>query len=152
MPEEGFEYPLHEARVQTDRIQLGIDPGDLLCGLVYAADTESPSVVRATVTAGNLSYGCLPNLGFTYSSGSCALNEADGTSVPVDCGKLTLCTIEMACTCTSTACDGVSVPQGTLVNQYPVQIDGALDSTGSTLTGTLALPNSTRVTVVLQKQ
>ena len=148
---EGFMYPLHAARVQTDRIQLGVDPADLWVTWC-ALQTPVPMSDQTAADGGALSYGCLPNLGFSEMANVCALTEPDGTSVPVDCGKLTLCRVVMACACTAAACNSASVPDGTPVNQYQVEIDGALDATGSTLTGTLQLSSSTRLTVILQKQ
>jgi hypothetical protein len=72
---------------------------------------------------------------------------------PVDCGKFGLC-MHNVCACMATSCAASSpdVPAGTLPSGYPVELDAALDSTGKTLTGTLALSTDLRVTVVLTKQ
>ena len=145
IPVEEFLYPLHAARVETNRIQLGIDPADL-----WAAWCALQTPVPETPDA--LSYNCEPNLPFGEMAGSCALMEPDGTSVPVDCGKLALCRMAEECTCTASACAAGTVPNGTPPDQYPDELDGALDATGSTLTGTLMLGAGTRLTVVLQKQ
>jgi hypothetical protein len=57
------------------------------------------------------------------------------------------------CACTATSCSVVpTVAAGAIPSGYPVELDAALDSTGKTLTGTLALSTDLRVTVVLQKQ
>jgi hypothetical protein len=37
------------------------------------------------------------------------------------------------------------------LNQYPVQLDGELDASGDTFTGTLVL-QGTRITVILKRQ
>jgi hypothetical protein len=148
---EGFLYPVHAARVQTDRIQLGVVPTDLWttwCGL------QTPVVAFGSNNdGGDVSYGCVANLPSSISGigGTCSQLEPDGTNVAIDCGKLSLCQFGMACTCTAAACASVSVPATTPVDQYSVEIDGALDSTGTTLTGTLNL-DGTRITVVLTKQ
>jgi hypothetical protein len=57
--------------------------------------------------------------------------------------------LEMLCTCTADGCSTAPMPSGTPATQYPAMIDGALDATGSMLTGTM-LPG--RATVLLQKQ
>ena len=145
---EGFLYPLHAAQVQTDRIQLGIVPDDLWatwCAL------QTPVPWATGDDGGATSYGCVANLGGSISGGACAQLEPDGTSVPIDCVKLSLCQFGMVCTCTATACASVSAPATTPIDQYSVEIDGALDSTGTTLTGTLNL-DGTRITVHLTKQ
>jgi len=145
---EGFLYPLHAAQVLTDRIQLGIVPDDLWttwCALQPPVPTTSGGD-----DGGAVSYGCLANLGSSWNNGVCAQLEPDGTQVPVDCGKLSLCGLGSVCSCTATACTSIPEPTTLPVNQYPVELDGALDSTGTTLTGTLNF--GTRVTVVLTKQ
>jgi hypothetical protein len=147
---EGFLYPLHAAQVQTDRIQLGIVPSDLWA--TWCALEPPVPVTSGGDDGGASAYGCVANLG-GYSAGvygPCAQIEPDGTYVPIDCGKLSLCQFGTVCSCTASACASTSVPATTPVNQYPVELDGALDATGTTLTGTLNL--GTRITVVLQKQ
>lgn len=142
----GFSYPLHAAQVQTDRIQLGIAIADLWstwCAL------QTPVPITGSTDG---AYGCVDNLAGSMSGGTCVQIEPDGTNVPIDCGKESLCQTGMVCTCTATACVSETEPAGTPVNQYPSEIDGALDSTGSTLTATMTLPNGPRVTVVLTKQ
>jgi hypothetical protein len=152
----GVLYPLYAAQVQTDRIQVGINPADLdaaWCPLqtpyAWTANTGSrlPDAAAPTTI-----YNCLPDDGFTFGPpNDCALNQSDGTSTPVDCDKLMLCIRAPVCDCTASGCTARSEPAGTLVNEYPVELDGALDDTGKTLTATLNLAG-TRITVVLTKQ
>jgi hypothetical protein len=139
---QGVLYPIHAATVETNRIKLGIDPKDIYadwCPL----QTPYPG-------PGNEIYTCLPLNGAMSTPGQgCTVLEPDGTTQPVDCAKLELCFPETACTCTATACVASTVPAGSTVGQYPVELDGALDATGTTMTGTLTVG---RVTVHLTKQ
>ncbi len=101
-------------------------------------------------------YSCAWTLGgdFFLNDGSipqtCVSNLASA-HVPVDCGKLALC-LDNVCACTASSCTSEpAIPDGSTPAQYPVELDAALDATGTTLTGTLNLAG-TRVTVVLTKQ
>ena len=105
-------------------------------------------------------YRCLPSLGGGVSGEGTAevcsiqIDSTDGSVSfqSVDCGKEGLCARNV-CACTETLCTASPVvPAGTLPSGYPVELDAALDSTGKTLTGTLALSTDLRVTVVLTKQ
>lgn len=168
---EGFLYPIHAPDVQQSRIQIGINPADLWadwCALQTSVpyyettivnDAGVSNVVSGQSDAGTVTvlYGCAPNLPamgqFSPTGGetNCALDEPDGGSVPIDCGKLFLCNMVGTCICNATSCAIPPLPAGTTAAKYPIELDGALDSTGATLTGTLNL-GATRVTVVLQKQ
>jgi len=154
---EGFLYPTYAAQVQADRVQVGIDPGDLeatWCTLQTPIASTSTSVSRLPDAGGTTTtiYNCLPNLGFTFGPPSnCSVVVPGGQSDPVDCDKLYLCDQAFVCDCTASACTTRNVATGTPANQYPVELDAALDATGTTLTGTLNLAG-TRVTVVLTKQ
>jgi hypothetical protein len=170
-PREDFIYPIHAANVQAARIQLGINPGDLYaawCALQtpipsYETTTVDDAGVSNTVSgasdAGTVStfYNCAPNLGqmehLDPATGQpiCELTEPDGSGVPIDCGKYFLCTMGFACTCTATGCTSAPVPADATAAQYGIELDGALDTTGKILTGTLAL-NGQRITVHLTKQ
>jgi hypothetical protein len=78
--------------------------------------------------------------------------QENGQQVAVDCGKMNLC-ISMVCACSAAGCDSApAVATGSAPSQYPVELDAALSSDGTTLTGTLALATDLRVTVVLTKQ
>ena len=64
---------------------------------------------------------------------------------------VSLCVLEMMCTCTASACSAALIPAGSPLDQYEMRIDAALDETGSKLTGTLLLWGE-RVNIVLEKQ
>ncbi len=172
---EGFLYPIYATQVQADRIQLGANPGDLFgawCalqtpipfyettitgvfldgGVVQTNDGGSPIGVPGIVDGGVVStfYSCLPNEPSMSGPSGCAQMNPDGTTTPVDCGKLTLCQLSQTCECTATSCTSYPVAASTPVGSYPVELDGALDATGTMLTGTLNV--GTRVTVHLIKQ
>lgn len=149
----GFAYPIHAANVQSDRIRLGIDFNDFYAP--WCALQTSQPARNAPVETG---YYCGPALGSDLNrldkpspdATTCTLYEVDGTAHAGNCDWLTLCTIGPACTCTSTACTGATVPAGAPVAEYPAEIDGQLDSTGSTLTGTLG--HAGGITIVLHRQ
>jgi hypothetical protein len=171
---EGFLYPVYNAQVQTDRIQVGIKPNDIFstwCGLqtsyyVLTGYTGSglPGVGGSpggssgeTPTYG---YNCIPGSGGSSSTNggvtTCEVqnNSADGgySNTPVDCNKFWLCTYQV-CTCSAGGCaSSPVVDAGSAPSAYPVELDGALDNNGQTLTGTLLLSQSLRITVVLQRQ
>jgi hypothetical protein len=172
----GFLYPIYATQVQADRIQLGANPADLFgawCALqtpipfyettivgvvedggvvVPTNDGGTPISVSGIVDGGVVStfYSCVPNEPGMFGSSGCALQNPDGSSTPVDCGKLSLCELSLACQCSATGCTSYPVAASTPVGNYPVELDGALDATGTMLTGTLNL--GTRVTVHLTKQ
>jgi len=143
---EGFRYPIHATTVAADRIQLGVDPNELYagwCQLQTAYDW----------TAQNGSYNCVPlpvSENFEPSTGVCTLNLSDGTAQTVDCLKWDECFMGMVCACTSSGCVANTAPAGALASQYTVELDGALDSSGSTLTATVT--GFGRATVVLKTQ
>jgi hypothetical protein len=177
----GFLYPLYAARVQESRIQAGLKPNDFYgewCALQtsyyiltgYMGSGGLPDAGRGFGGAdggfgGGLvptfGYFCLPGTGGgisgTGADEQCTvqIDSIDGgvsSNQAVDCGKYALCT-ENVCACTATSCSVVpAVATGAIPSDYPVELDAALDSTGKTLTGTLALSTDLRVTVVLQKQ
>ncbi len=148
---EGFLYPVYAADVQADRIQLGVNPGDLWavwCALqtpvMYQAIDEQTGTLQTI-------YGCLDPTTATPPGGGCVMVDPDGGTTPIDCGKTVLCDgPDLACSCTATACTSVPVAAGLTAVQYPIELDGALDSTGTMLTGTLTL--GTGLTVHLTKQ
>ncbi|HEY4185772.1 MAG TPA: hypothetical protein VGP07_11940 [Polyangia bacterium] len=76
--------------------------------------------------------------------------------VPVDCGIYSLCVGGGPCTCTATACGSHVMPSdGTSLDNYRVMVDAAIDQSGTSLTGTLAIKDSAgtvnRITIRLQK-
>jgi hypothetical protein len=134
--DEGVLYPLHSTAVQGNRIHAGLDPNDVYaawCLLQTPRDWTDPS-------DGIPAYNCVPRpLTETYdpTTRACTMNLADGTTEPVDCLKWDICFMSMSCACTASGCVENAVPAGTPANQYQLQIDGTLDSSGSTLTGSL---------------
>jgi|tagenome__1003787_1003787.scaffolds.fasta_scaffold20630757_2 hypothetical protein len=173
-PNEGLSggvlYPVYAAQVQENRIQAGLKPNDYY-GAWCALQTPY-SVLNGYVNSGqpdagdggvvpNFVYKCMPGasggIGRQGSDLQCSVTtfSTDGTSSdqPLDCGKFSLCS-HGVCACTASSCATTSpvLPAGTLPSGYPVELDAALDSTGKTLTGTLALSTNLRVTVVLTKQ
>jgi hypothetical protein len=151
----GFAYPLYAAKVQTNRIQLGILPLDL-----YAAwcALQTSYAGELYVDGGVFDHACVQTADGNPTNTSCyeiALDSGtsgpDGGAASVDCGKQFLCAVGV-CNCTASGCAGRSLPASTPANLFPSEIDGALDATGSTLTGTLSIPSAGRVTVHLQKQ
>jgi hypothetical protein len=147
-PNPGFLYPLHAAEIQSDRIQLGIDYNDMYAGWC-AIQSSYPH------PNGGPAYACFPEVSMIQGpeppSPSCAVTLLDGTTETFNCGKVSLCLLEIICACTATACTAAVVPAGSPVNHYPTRFDVALDATGSTLTGTLLLGGE-RLTVILKKQ
>lgn len=158
----GFPYPVHAAQIQADRIQVGIDFNDLYsewCGLQTPTAAmnlldQNPPSLRDPANGG---YYCGPTLTSdvvklerpTPDAVDCMLYEQDGTTESVNCDWFNLCALGPVCTCSATGCTAATQPAGTPVTQYSVELDGALDASGSTLTGTLS---SGRVTVILTRQ
>jgi hypothetical protein len=178
----GVLYPLYAARVQESRIQAGLKPNDYYgawCALqtpyyilfnYMSSDVQIDSGVPgdaghgAAADGGGLvpifGYSCVPGTGGgisgTGADEQCTvqIDSTDGgqSNQAVDCGKFALCT-RMVCVCTAASCTASPVVAAWAIpSDYPVELDAALDSTGKTLTGTLALSTDLRVTVVLQKQ
>ena len=101
-PIPGFRYPLHGAEVRSDRIQIGIDLNDLYSGWCAI----EPSFAHQSGSGGSVEYGCVPEvtkIDHPQDAG-CTLTLVDGTTQAMDCGRVSLCALEMACTCTATAC------------------------------------------------
>lgn len=142
----GFRYPVHDAHVESRRIRLSISANDLYdawCAM------QTPVLDDYNSTPDVHSYSCLPNWGYVVSAPQCTLlmppNLEPGLSV--DCGKLSLCTLAHACRCTESAC--AASPE-----TAQAFIDAALEtgSGGASLVGTLAIGNTTRVTVRMTQQ
>jgi len=161
---EGFLYPIYATQVQANRIQLGANPGDLYaawCALqtpIPYYETELPAdagkvtSIPGASDAGTVEtyYTCLPNEPSMTGANGCTQTAPDGTVTPVDCGKLVLCQFSAVCQCSASGCVSQQIAAGTPVASYPVELDGALDPTGTMLTGTLTLGQ--RITVHLTKQ
>jgi len=155
----GFQYQVYGAQITENRIQIGINPKDLFaawCAIETPVPSENTTLVsvddagiEAVTTT---SYACLPDTGGSKTGSSCYTPDANGQDTqPVDCDKLFLCAVTPVCTCTATSCAIPSVPTDTPPSGYPVELDAALDSSGSSLTGTLLLDGQ-RITVRMQKQ
>ena len=151
-PFVGFAYPLHATRVQSRRIQLAIDFNDVYarwCALQTPVSTGTdadtgaePSAARRRSRRSTIPRQPRPARSRSWTAPA----EVD------DCGWLTLCSLPATtCSCTATACTAALVPDGSPVGEYPLQFDGQLDATGSTLTGTLGARGG-GMTVILERQ
>ena len=161
---DGFQYPVHDARVEAGRIRFGIDPLELYgawCALV-------PPVVNELAPSG---YACgAEGGGFNFPSGSsntstladamcvfqfATTNPNMANSVPVDCGIYQLCVGGGVCTCTASACGShVTESIGGSLDQYEVLVDAAIDAEGTSLVGTLAVRDGesyNRITLRMHK-
>jgi len=156
----GVLYPLHASQVQTNRIQIGLQPHDYydgLCALQTSYQVlygwTGPDMVP------NYVYSCLPGGGGGESLDTnppqcnVQIDAPDGsyTQQPVDCGKYALC-LGRVCDCNETSCSSSpAMPADATPPQYPTELDAALDSSGTSMTGTLNL-DGMRITVHLQRQ
>jgi hypothetical protein len=118
---EGFSYAVTGANVEEERIQLRARGGQQFDG---ACALQTPFEVPES--PGN--YLCVPGSSGSSANGECWL--ADGQT-PVACGKLNLC-LSPACSCDSSGC------KGRLGDD--IELDAALDDTGTRLEGTLLSP------------
>jgi hypothetical protein len=166
----GVLYPVSAAQVEADRIQFGLKPLDY-----YAAwcALQTPHYVLdgyTSINNGNppVDGGEYPQ--YMYSilpgAGGGAGEDASGnwtcevqvdsvggasTQQPIDCGKFYL-GAEQVCACTATSCgSSPAIASGTVAANYPAEIDGALDSSGNALTGTLVI-GDTRIIVHLTRK
>lgn len=156
----GVLYPLHAAQVQTNRIQIGLKPHDYYAG--WCALQSSYRVFLGWTDSGtvlNYGYRCLPGASGSESIDlnppqcNIQINAPDGSysQQPADCGKYTLC-LGRVCDCDATSCgSSPTMPADATPPQYPAELDAALDSSGTSMTGTLNL-DGMRITVHLQRQ
>jgi hypothetical protein len=152
---DGFKYPVHEARVEAGRIRFGISPWDLYgawCALVPPVpNAEAPSGYACGASGGSMSY--MPEAcSFSYPTADPRVSD----QVPVDCGIFELCVGGRTCTCTATTCGARVTPSdGVSLDAYSVVLDAALDATGTTLMGTLAIKDGEskvdRITIRMAK-
>jgi hypothetical protein len=171
---DGVLYPVYAAQVQTNRIQFGLKPADFWkdwCALqtsyrVFQGWTSQRPDGGAADSDGGMvplyEYSCLPGVAGSSGTGAQRVCFSEDDSMPsdtrglgpylsVDCGKYDLC-LARVCACTQAGCTAAPpLPIDATPPQYPVELDGALDSSGNTLTGTLNM-DGTRVTVHLQRQ
>lgn len=153
---DGFQYPVHQARIEAGRIRFGIDP----LGLYGAWCAFAPPVENETVPSG---YACGPNLNgralglpaFLCQYQIPTADPVDPLFVDVDCGIFRLCAGGGVCTCTATACGPHVIPaDGTSLDNYPIVVDAAIDSAGTSMTGTLAIKDgdkTERITIRMTK-
>jgi hypothetical protein len=167
----GVLYPVYAAQVTADRIQVGLKPNDYY-GSWCALQTPVPFAFTVDSTPGGgsqetgvalgtpgamVTYSCVQSgygggITFNGSVPTCQLNDYNQVSIDVDCGKFAICVTENACACTATSCiSAPNLPAATSPSGYPAELDGALDSSGKSLTGTLNL-NGTRITVHLTRK
>lgn len=94
----GFRYTLQKVSVSSERVRFSISLGELWrewCAL------QTPR------QHGPDRYGCLPNLGYRggHADAGCAqLDDRGQNPIPVDCGKLHLCTHGQVCVCNAKEC------------------------------------------------
>jgi hypothetical protein len=151
-PYPGFQYSLHATVVESARIRVGVDLNDVYkdwCAL------QTPIALTTNPYGGEGGYGCAPSwtkIEHALDSETCTLFSPDGSTAIVNCDWLSQCWFPPLCTCTAEGCHANLIAEGTAVAGYPLQIDGALDASGSVLTGTLLNRPDGRVPVILQKQ
>jgi hypothetical protein len=163
----GVLYPVYAARVEANRIQIGLKPNDIYaswCALQTSYHVLIGNGAQLDAAGNPIPDGplvpqyidtCIPGSGGGESNGQCAvhINAQDGSSTdqPIDCGKYYLCLLQV-CACNDGSCTAApAVASDAGPASYPTELDGALDATGKNLTGTLNV-NGTRVTVHLQRQ
>lgn len=172
----GVLYPVHAAEVQADRIQIGLKPNDdfaawcslqtpfyTLTGYTGQAGVGTLPPLDGLPDAGlvaQYAYSILPGSGGGFGpdatgTNACyvSIHPADGTAPsnqPIDCGKFGL-GVAQVCVCTKDSCtSSPAVDTAAVPSAYPAELDGALDSSGKSLTGTLLL-NGVRITVRLTR-
>lgn len=143
-----FQYPVHDATIETGRIQLSVNPADpyaVWCAL------QTPVLDEATSNGAGATYLCALNRGgqFNKSGQDCVEQAVGQADVPIDCLKWRLCTSEQVCQCTATACTQAPTSQAA-GGVTAIRFDGALEAGGNELTGTLVV--GPRVTVRLHRE
>jgi hypothetical protein len=126
---DGIRYPIRGARVELERIRLTVNSYDAYtawCGL------QTPMLHTDETPA---RYGCTAESGYEIPTGTnaCATGvDANGAPIVVDCAKAVLC-MGTVCSCDQSACRSGA--------GQDVQLDAALDDTGTTLVGTILMPD-----------
>jgi hypothetical protein len=96
---EGFVYTIEQGHFDGSRFTFGVSTHEL-----WSAWCKLQTTTYLQQQGTNL-YQCLPNWGFSSGPTGCSQpNPQTGQSVPVDCGKLALCQMQMVCQCTATGC------------------------------------------------
>jgi hypothetical protein len=131
---EGVRYPIYDTRLEAHRIRLAANPNDLF---------KIWCQMQTPVLHDNGTYGCLPNWGGGQRDWGCFLEDPQTSQqVPVDCGKILLCSMYEVCQCSAAGCDAIV--------DLRIQIDAVLEDGGNSLDGTLAI-DGTRLTVRLTR-
>lgn len=133
----GKDYPLHEASVESRRLKLKVNPGDVYedwCGL-------QPPVATGFE---DIPYDCAPGNGggFDSQTGECVASNNE-QNFPISCGKFNGCVVNSLCSCTATECAANPL-------NGVVELDAALSEDGNTLEGTL-LQGGERIVVRMTK-
>ncbi len=92
---EGFAYHLRNGVRTEGRLVFGLDEIDLWGGWC---------ALQTPYEVGPAHYECLPNTGTEGVNDKCFLHFDDGGVSPIDCGKMSLCTMTRPCACTSNGC------------------------------------------------
>jgi hypothetical protein len=150
-PLPGFEYPVYRARVEAERVRLDVDSHDAWrdwCAM------QTPIAINSSGE-----HICVPELTNSMGDGCKYVDPGTGAVVPVDCLRAVLCQIEPPCpSCTDETypvcrCSATSCAIRSVTDRYPVQIDGALDESGTRLVGTMAIDDlQERVTIRLTRK
>ena len=154
----GFRYPVQQARVEANRIQLTVTPAEL-----YRPWCQAQTPILNETRPTEPTYLCVPSWEVMSdpSLTQCTLTNPDtGEQVEADCVKLLLCrnTFYRVCTCTATSCDLSPTSSATAdLSSAPFptnQLDAALENAGTEMTGTLLLTDvgASRLTVRLTRQ
>jgi hypothetical protein len=129
---EGYAYTMRDVTLSARRMQFSVAYWELWQGWCALQTPVPPvGVCDEPVCAGS----CLPNTGSMISGDHmhCALwnSSTDQYDQPVDCGKLVLCQLSMACTCGLTTCS---------VREQGIQLsfDLAVTSDGASADGSVA--------------
>jgi hypothetical protein len=138
---EGFLYPIHDVRVDLDRLSLSINYPDL-----YADQCAMQTPFFYDTGSGREQYNCVRNWSAENRDGTCyQTNDVTNEEIVVGCWQLQLCVHYRRCECTADACTASFQENGATAI-----LDGALENDGQRLVGTLTLPESG--TIRLQRQ
>lgn len=135
---EGYGYPVGDAAVHDGRITFTAWTSDL-----QKAWCEAQTSYVDDNALWGTGHSCLGVGDWTEWT-----SQPDGTCVDVggtalDCGFITMC--RLVCTCDASGCTS-----GRMFEHTKLQVDGALETDGQTLAGTLVLPDA-RATIRLER-
>ncbi|MGC4087209.1 MAG: hypothetical protein QM756_04755 [Polyangiaceae bacterium] len=140
--EEGFRYSALFANVQAKRFRLGVENDELMKAW---CELQTP----VSSNASSSGYACIPNLGWRMPTPGVCIMDTDAGPTEVSCDKALLCGLGTPCTCTAQSC---TVTPPTSLALTATTLDAALENEGNTLTGTLLMGGTERVTVRLERQ